>query len=282
MRGGGVEHGGALVQVGRGRGLQRLVKQVQQAVQPVAEIALAEFAFQLVVREQLELAQRKKAIRAAAQVVVSAGRELVHRQRFARGLGRQRRTHGDGAQAARVGRAVGGQVAGQQQFLHKTAGHEVFARFAGAPEQIDVGQLLHVGPGLARHGGHRFTRGQTEQFALGRCPVAGRFGRDGQAHLVAAGQHDGLHRARQQLRQRQNHHLLGHRVLGRKDLRLQRLIHPTGEDVEFHHRRVDKFAVRAVVQAQRVEHGLARRVQRQNVPLAGFVQRGAQVVQPQI
>jgi hypothetical protein len=47
--------------------LQRLMEMPQQAVQPVAEVALAEFAFKLLGFLQLELAQREKAVGAAAQ-----------------------------------------------------------------------------------------------------------------------------------------------------------------------------------------------------------------------
>ena len=111
--------------------------------------------------------------------------------------------------------------------------------------------------------------------------MAGRLGGDWQAQFVTAGQHHGLHRTRQQLRQRKNHHLLGSGMLGREGLRFQRLIHPAGEFVQFHHGElVGKFLLGAFVQAQHVEHALARFVAHQAVPLAGAAQGGAQVGQP--
>ena len=54
-------------------------------MQPVAKVPLAEFAFQFVSLLQLELAQRKKAVRAAAQVFIGAGRQLRCGQRLACG-----------------------------------------------------------------------------------------------------------------------------------------------------------------------------------------------------
>jgi hypothetical protein len=63
------------VEVIGGLRLQRLMEMPQQAVQPVAEVALAEFAFEFLGLLQLELAQREEAVGAAAQVFIGAGRQ---------------------------------------------------------------------------------------------------------------------------------------------------------------------------------------------------------------
>ena len=59
-------------------------------MQPVAKVALVHGGVQLVGLAQAELALGKEAVGAVAQVRVRGGRELLHGQGLAHGLGAQR------------------------------------------------------------------------------------------------------------------------------------------------------------------------------------------------
>lgn len=107
------------------------MKDIKKQMQPVAKVALAQRVVQLISFLQLELAQRKKTVGAAAQIFISAGRQCADGQGLPGWRGLRRRLGGQQALRARVGAQsrLSHESFGQQEFLHKAAGHQAFTAF---------------------------------------------------------------------------------------------------------------------------------------------------------
>ncbi len=255
------------------------MKTFQNAVQPIAEITLAQLRVQLIRLLQPELTQNKKTIGAAAQIFISGTGKPGQRQRVGRrswhaaGLRRQ------GPQHAGVGSQPGGLF--QPQRLHQAAGHQMLAAFTQAPQHVNPGKLQSVAPGRTGCGGQLFARRQPEQRTLNRRPQTRRLQRHGQPNLVATGQYHRRQRTPEQLTQRQDHHLRLHRMLRRKAHALQRPADPRREFAQTHvHGNIRKLLFRAFVQAQGDQPGLTGRVLQQAQPLPRAMQGSAQAGQP--
>ena len=160
-----IDHGQPRGQVRRGRRLQGCVKGIEQGVQPVAEVALAKLGVKLVRLLQPQLAQRKKPVRAAAQILVAAGRQAPHREQLTTWERARRGLQHKLPQRARVGRQS---RVRQKQGLHKAAGHLPLPAINGAPEHIKMGHAQGILPGRALGQGQGLARRPAEQFALGR------------------------------------------------------------------------------------------------------------------
>ena len=210
---------------------QGLVEDFEHGMEPQAEVAFVHLVFQLIRLFKTQLAQRKKAVRAAAQVFVGTGGQALHRQLAAVRLGRQCGLRGDGAVVARVCAVCGTTV--QLQRLHQGAGQQWLTTIIPLPPQhIGIRQLQYVlprGPGGVLQ---NLAWGQAQRTALGGRPGARWLGRGRQAHLVTAGQHHGGKRPGQQLAHGQHHHLhilLRVGTFGHKTRALQRSLDPGAE-----------------------------------------------------
>ena len=197
-------------------------------MQPVAEVAFAQLDIQLLGLGQFELAQRKKTVRAFAQVVIRAGRDALQRESLPDRARHAGRMWDQFSWASWVWRELPGARV-LTQGLYETAGQEALAAFTGAPQNIKVVKAQRIAPGLGQGAGDIFSRGQAQGDTLRHGPQAWHFGRHGQTLLVTTRQHHRRQGPAKQLGQRQNHHLLVVRMRGGITRRFQRLADPGSE-----------------------------------------------------
>ena len=289
LRGGRVHQGGA---IGLRRVLQRLMKVTQHRVHPIAPIAGVDIHVELAFFLQAQLAQRKKAIGAGAQLLVAAGRQRLRGQGAAHGLRARGGRGGHGARGARIGR-VGGDAhatggARQLQGLHQGRGQQGLAAVvAVAPQHVNLGHAQHRLPGGVLGALQIQPRRQVQVRALRRAPGAAGLGGGGQALLVGAGQHQRGKRPAQQLGHGQHDH---RRIGGQRRTKgagLQRLADPMGEIGQVHAALRDGAGgpvarVGAVGRRQPDggQHGAARRVGRERAPQATGLQQCLRGLQP--